>query len=148
MSALPVAQKLHPAGRWTGRAGVCALDYEGRFFRRRRLDTSAGWSFIADFAHTVSLGHGDALELGDGRLVEIVAAPERLLAVTGSGLARLAWHIGNRHTPCHSLRRFGRRCNHRRRSRRSNRARRRLLTTLPFPTCTATWTAPRSHQPT
>ena len=28
------------------------------------------------------------------------AAPEDLLEVTGDDLVRLAWHIGNRHTPC------------------------------------------------
>jgi urease accessory protein len=41
---------------------------------------------------------GFALE--DGRGVEIVPADEDLIRVTGADLARLAWHIGNRHTPC------------------------------------------------
>ncbi len=35
----------------------------------------------------------------DGRLIEIVAAAEPVLIVQGD-LPRLAWHIGNRHTPC------------------------------------------------
>jgi urease accessory protein len=38
--------------------------------------------------------------LEDGRLIEIVAAPEPLFEITGRGgehLSQLAWHIGNRH---------------------------------------------------
>lgn len=100
MTHLPVAQTLHPAGTWSGDAALCALSYEDRFFRRRKLTVEQGWSLIADFEQTVSLNDGDALETADGQLVRIVAAPEALLVVTGPDLARLAWHIGNRHTPC------------------------------------------------
>lgn len=98
--ALP-ARTLRRAGHWTGPAADrLALDYEGRFLRRRRLDTAGGLSVLVDLAETTSLGPGDALELADGRLIEVEAAPEPLLAIAGPGLARLAWHIGNRHTPC------------------------------------------------
>ena len=100
MTKLPIAQTLHPAGTWTGDAALCALPYEDRFFRRRKLTVEDGWSLIADFEQTVSLNDGDALETTDSRLVRIAAAPEALLSVTGPDLARLAWHIGNRHTPC------------------------------------------------
>ncbi|QFT99219.1 Urease accessory protein UreE 1 [Roseovarius sp. THAF8] len=100
MTDLPIAQHLRKAGTWTGDAALCALSYEDRFFRRRKLTVEEGWSLVADFEHTMSLDDGDALETTDGRLVRIVAAPEALLAVSGSDLARLAWHIGNRHTPC------------------------------------------------
>lgn len=100
MTNLPVAQKFHCAGTWADAAAHCALTYEDRFFRRKKLTVSEGWSLVADFEHTVSLNHGDALELADGRLVQVTAAPEALLAVTGKNLSRLAWHIGNRHTPC------------------------------------------------
>ena len=100
MTRFPIAQTRHLAGRWTGTAARCALTYEDRFFRRKKLTTSEGCSFVADFEATQSLNHGDALELSDGRLVEIVAAAENLLQVTGPNLCRLAWHIGNRHTPC------------------------------------------------
>ena len=100
MTDLPLAQVIHAAGTWSGSAALCSLTYEQRFFRRKRLTVDDGWSFVADFEHTVSLRHGDALELGNGCLVEISASPESLLAVTGNDLPRLAWHIGNRHTPC------------------------------------------------
>ncbi len=100
MTDLPLAQSFHPVGTSESATADCALTYDARFFRRKKLTTSEGWSFVADFEHTVSLNDGDVLELGDGRLVKITAAPEELLAVTGANLPRSAWHIGNRHTPC------------------------------------------------
>ena len=75
------------------------LDYEGRFLRRKRLISATGVSFLVDLAKTVSLDPGDALRLEDGRLIGVSAALEPCLRVTGP-LPRLAWHIGNRHTPC------------------------------------------------
>ncbi len=44
----------------------------------------------------------DCLILEDGRLIEIVARPEPLLEVRApdvASLARLAWHLGDRHIP-------------------------------------------------
>ena len=100
MAALPLAQILHRRGTWSGPAETCALDYESRFLRRKRLTTGAGRDFVVDLAQTTSLDDGDALALPDGTLVEIRAAEEAVLVVTGPALARLTWHIGNRHTPC------------------------------------------------
>jgi urease accessory protein len=94
------AGRVHPAGQWQGAvADRLALDYEARFVRRKRLETVSGASVLVDLAETVSLAAGDALETGDGRLIEVLAASEPLLSVRGD-LVRLAWHIGNRHTPC------------------------------------------------
>jgi urease accessory protein len=76
-----------------------ALDYEGRFLRRRRLVAEGGTGFLLDLAEVTSLDDGDALALDDGRLIEVAAAAEPLLEVRGD-LPRLAWHIGNRHAPC------------------------------------------------
>lgn len=77
-----------------------ALDYEGRFLRRKRLVSVAGQPFVVDLAEVTSLDDGDVFALSNGGRIAVRAAPEALLSVTGSGLARLAWHIGNRHTPC------------------------------------------------
>ena len=44
----------------------------------------------------------DCLILDDGRLIEIVARPEPLLEVRApdtASMARLAWHLGDRHIP-------------------------------------------------
>ncbi|MBT9385579.1 urease accessory protein UreE [Pseudooceanicola sp. CBS1P-1] len=76
------------------------LDYEQRFVRRKGLTTDAGEKILVDLVQTISLDEGDALQLEDGRLVGILAAAEPLYHVTGPELARLAWHVGNRHTPC------------------------------------------------
>lgn len=85
--------------RATPAPDAVVLDYEGRFLRRKRLVSRAGVAFLVDLAQTVSLDPGDALRLQDGRLIGILAAMEPCLRVQGP-LPRLAWHIGNRHTPC------------------------------------------------
>jgi urease accessory protein len=82
-----------------GPTDTVTLTYDARFLRRKVLTTDAGARFLVDLPHTTSLNHGDAFKLDDGRLIGVVAAPEDLLEITGD-LPRLAWHIGNRHTPC------------------------------------------------
>jgi urease accessory protein len=97
---LPVAQILHRSGHWPRLAtGRVVLGYEDRFLRRKRLTMASGDAFLVDLAETTNLLAGDAFELDDGRLVEIAAADEPVLVIKGD-LVRLAWHIGNRHTPC------------------------------------------------
>lgn len=76
------------------------LTEEDRYLRRRVLATVSGEQLLVDLAAPTMLRHGDRLVLGDGRAVMVVAAQEPLTEVTGDNLARLAWHIGNRHTPC------------------------------------------------
>jgi urease accessory protein len=100
MGEVMTAGRYHRAGQWPGQsADRLVLDYEGRFLRRKRLILTSGAAVLVDLPETVSLEAGDALETADGRLIEIAAAPEPLLKITGD-LTRLAWHIGNRHTPC------------------------------------------------
>jgi len=101
VSDLPVAQIHERAGVWTDNVDDrVILDYESRFLRRKRLTTESGRSFVVDLEQTTSLDHGDALVLGDGQRVRIEAAAEEVLEIRGEDLPRLAWHIGNRHTPC------------------------------------------------
>ncbi len=67
---------------------------------RRKVIAVKGEEVLVDFAEPVTLEHFGALLLEDGRLVEILAAPEPLLEITprgGEHLAQIAWHIGNRH---------------------------------------------------
>ncbi len=80
-------------------ADSVTLSYDARFLRRKRLTTDAGASFMVDLPETTSLNHGDAFVLDDGRKIAVLAAQEPVVRVTGP-LPRLAWHIGNRHTPC------------------------------------------------
>jgi urease accessory protein len=91
-------------GDWQGPAQAHAvLSYDERFLRRKRITCEGGASVMVDLAETTSLDAGDALQTVDGRLIEVVAAAEPVVEVTGPNLARLAWHIGNRHTPCQIL---------------------------------------------
>lgn len=100
MSDILHVTEVRRAGDWTGPAAErLVLDYEARFLRRKRIVAASGRPVMVDLPETVSLGAGDALATADGALVEVQAAPEPLLRVTGD-LPRLAWHIGNRHTPC------------------------------------------------
>lgn len=77
------------------------LDYEGRFLRRKSLTTASGASLLVDLPETVSLDDGDALVTDSGARIAVRAAAEPLIEIAASphDLARLAWHIGNRHTP-------------------------------------------------
>ncbi|SLN15767.1 Urease accessory protein UreE 1 [Roseivivax jejudonensis] len=93
-----VARAWHPHGHGAP-SGRVALDYDSRFLRRRVLTLEDGRRCLVDLPQTVSLDDGAVLVTEAGDEIRVAAAEEPLLAVTGD-LARLAWHIGNRHTPC------------------------------------------------
>lgn len=78
---------------------VC-LTYDARFLRRKTVTLVSGGQLLINLPKTTSLDHGGRLITEDGTEVEVIAAEEALLRVSGPDLARLAWHIGNRHTPC------------------------------------------------
>ena len=78
------------------------LDHEGRSRRRFALRGDNGLDFLLDLDKATVLAEGDAVKLEDGRLVQVKAAAQRLLEIRAENplrLMRLAWHIGNRHTP-------------------------------------------------
>ena len=61
-----------------------------------------------DFAEPARLRTDDALVLDTGELVEVVAEAEPLIEVRApdlAALARLAWHLGDRHVPVQILER-------------------------------------------
>lgn len=95
------ATNIVPAGIWHGTpADVVRLDYDKRTRRRIALAGAGGLSFLLDLAKPPVLRSGDGLRLEDGRIVRVEAAPERLLEITcrdERALARIAWHLGNRH---------------------------------------------------
>ena len=67
---------------------------------RRKVLMVKGEEVLVVFPEPVTLEHFGGLQLEDGRIIEIIAAPEPLLEITPKGaehLAQLAWHIGNRH---------------------------------------------------
>jgi urease accessory protein len=82
------------------------LAYDDRHRRRVRLVTDGGLPFLLDLPEARVLRDGDRLTLDDGRLVLVRAMPEAVLEVRAGGaaaLARVAWHLGNRHTPTQIL---------------------------------------------
>lgn len=89
--------------RWAeAAADTVVLDFDDRHRRRMAMTGTRGLSFLLDLEHATALRGGDALVLEDGRLVEVIAAPEPLIEIRGRDphhLARLAWHLGNRHLP-------------------------------------------------
>jgi urease accessory protein len=91
------------ATTWVGDAAdSIVLDFDDRHRRRMAMKATKGLAFLLDLPAAASLHGGDALVLEDGRLIEVVAAPEPLLEIRCADplhLARVAWHLGNRHVP-------------------------------------------------
>jgi urease accessory protein len=89
--------------RWSeSPADTVVLDFDDRHRRRMAMTGTRGLEFLLDLENAVALRGGDALVLEDGRLVEVVAAPEPLVEIRCSDpqhLVRVAWHLGNRHLP-------------------------------------------------
>lgn len=79
-----------------------ALDHASRQGRPGALKGDAGLEFLLDLERGGAIEDGDAVKLEDGRLVQIKAASERLIAITTDNPARLlklALHLGNLHVP-------------------------------------------------
>ncbi|CAN1563747.1 UreE Urease accessory protein UreE [Rhabdaerophilaceae bacterium] len=88
-------------GDWTAAsADTVVLDFDDRHRRRVAMEGVGGLGFLLDLPEAVALRTGDALQLEDGRIVEVVGAAEPLLEIRAENaehLLRLAWHLGNRH---------------------------------------------------
>ena len=92
------ATRIHHAPLSNEPIDTVELNYDARFLRRKLLRTRLGQEVLVDLPKVTALADGDALETEVG-LIGVAAAAEPVLIVTGD-LTRLAWHIGNRHTPC------------------------------------------------
>jgi len=97
------AIKVVANGDWKDNAiDTVVLDYDDRHRRRTSMSGVRGLEFLLDLPEAVMLRGGDALRLEDGRIVEVVAAPEALLEIKAADaheMIRVAWHLGNRHLP-------------------------------------------------
>jgi urease accessory protein len=97
------ATKVLGQHRWKeAAADTVVLDFDDRHRRRMAMTGTRGLEFLLDLESAIALRGGDALVLDDGRLIEVVAAPEPLLEIKGADphhLIRVAWHLGNRHLP-------------------------------------------------
>ncbi len=90
-------------GLWDGDAcDTVELPYDQRHRRRLAMTGRGGLAFLLDLKRTTVLRDGDGLALEDGRIIGVTAAAEPLLQITcrdPDHLARVAWHLGNRHLP-------------------------------------------------
>jgi urease accessory protein len=96
------AQEIKAAGHWDSAEAVdrITLDAHDRHRRRVVLTGEGGTTFLLDLPQAAALHDGDGLVLDDGAIVRIVGRPEPLIEIAAADtheLARLAWHIGNRH---------------------------------------------------
>lgn len=91
-------------GTWPSEqeVGTATLPFGERFRRRIRLTDDAGLPFLLDLERAVVLADGAGLKLAEGGYIRVVAAAEDVIDIeVGSArdLARVAWHLGNRHVP-------------------------------------------------
>src|SRR5258708_15098312 len=97
------AMQVKPQHRWTETpADTVVLDFDDRHRRRVAMTGTRGLEFLLDLENAVALRGGDALLLEDGRLIEVVAAPEPLAAIRCNSpqpLVRVACHLRNPHLP-------------------------------------------------
>ncbi len=90
------AQQLDPARL----VDSVILDRAQRRAPRGELLSVKGLRFALELPEPTHLRMGDALELEDGRLIEVVAEAEPLIEVRAmdtTALARIAWALGDRH---------------------------------------------------
>jgi urease accessory protein len=107
---MPRATRLLPASerRDATIVDTLILPYAQRQAQKGFLFGIKGTCVELDFAEPVRLRTDDALVLEEGGLVEVVAEPEPLIEARAAdlpGLARLAWHLGDRHVPVQVLER-------------------------------------------
>ncbi|HVM85715.1 MAG TPA: urease accessory protein UreE [Candidatus Binatia bacterium] len=98
------ASQWHRAGEWpqAEATATVTLSYAERCRRRIQMADDGGAPFLLNLPRAVRLSDGDGLMLEEGGWLRVVAGPEPLVeakAVNAQHLARLAWHIGNRHVP-------------------------------------------------
>ena len=75
-----------------------ALTYEQRQKSRLRLRLETGEELAISRPRGMVLRNGDKLQTVHGA-IEIVSAREKLLHIEADSLARVAYHLGNRHVP-------------------------------------------------
>jgi urease accessory protein len=98
--ALPIADRFAASDARVDE--VLELVFEQRERSRFRAPLCSGEEVGVDLPPGSLIRDGDRLLLGDGRVVAVSAAPEALMEVRAHDapqLARIAYHVGNRHVP-------------------------------------------------
>lgn len=102
------AVEVLPAASWpAGReVATVTLPCVERHRRRILMRDDGGAEFLLDLPEAVQMADGDGLRLEDGAVVRVVAAEEFVAEARCADplhLARVAWHLGNRHLPVQVL---------------------------------------------
>jgi len=79
--------------------GQLRLPFESRQKSRLLTRLASGEEVGLKLPRGEILRGGDLVTASDGRVIEIVAVPEKLLHVESGSLAKAAYHLGNRHVP-------------------------------------------------
>jgi urease accessory protein len=82
--------------------GTLTLAFDQRQKSRLRARLASGEEVALLLPRGTTLRGGDLVGASDGRIIEVIAEPERVLHVecgTPAALARAAYHLGNRHVP-------------------------------------------------
>src|SRR3954453_3484954 len=97
-----VVRVVNSEGSSAGHADSLILNSEQRRLQTGQFTGVNGTAIAAMLPEPVLLRNGDALELDEGTIVDVVIEPEPLIEIRGNDLthlARLAWHLGDRHVP-------------------------------------------------
>jgi urease accessory protein len=104
--AMKRASQVLRAGAWRAAdaSDRVVLDADQRYRRRIVMTGERGAKFLLDLPEATALRDGDGLLLDDGAIVAVAARPEPLIEIAAQRgaeqtaiMARLAWHLGNRH---------------------------------------------------
>ena len=79
--------------------GQLRLPFESRQKSRLKARLVSGEEVGLKLPRGEILRGGDLVTASDGRVIEIVAEPEKLLHIETKELAKIAYHLGNRHVP-------------------------------------------------
>ena len=79
--------------------GQLVLPFEVRRNAQQAVRLASGEEVQLKLPAGEVLRGGDLVTASDGRVIEVVAAPEKLLHVAGAALPRVAYILGNGHVP-------------------------------------------------
>jgi urease accessory protein len=79
--------------------GQLRLPFEQRQKSRLKTRLVSGEEVALMLPRGEILRGGDLVTASDGRVIEVIAEPEKLLHIESAELARVAYHLGNRHVP-------------------------------------------------
>ena len=91
--------KIRPGAYKVDVKGRLALPFEARRNAQQVAKLESGEEVTLALPRGEVLRGGDLVTASDGRVIEVVAVPEKLLHVEGAALARIAYLLGNGHVP-------------------------------------------------